>query len=571
MDPPLAVRLRWLLWAPVRREAKRHVRQWEDAVRRTPEVQARLLARLLAQAAETAFGRDFGLGRARTIADLRKALPVAGYERVEPYIRRVRQGETAALFPPGTRIHMFAMTSGTTGSPKYIPVTDALLRAYRMGWHVWGVRALLDDHLDAFGARILQIASRVDEEATPCGIPAGAMSGLTAQAQRRSIRWMYVMPPEACDAADTPTKYYLACRLGLVQRAVMPMTANPSTLLGLGRAMDERKEDLLRDLADGTLSPDLALGPAARRRIGRRLRPRRARARELDAAARRTGHLYPKDAWHLPLIGTWKGGTLGLYLREMPAYWGDAPVRDIGLIASEGRFSIPLRTEGHAGVLEVLGTFFEFVPEEEAGRPDAGALLAHEVEVGRRYFLVLTTPSGLFRYDLGDLVEVVDRVGPAPVIAFLNKGQHVSSLTGEKITEFQVVSAVNGCIERLNLAVRNYCLCPTWDAVPCYSLLVEACEVDPDGAGRLARAVDTALADLNMEYQTKRKSGRLGPVCVRTIPAGAWQAYDLKVIEARQGRVEQYKHKFLVNDVDFVQGFPAVGTYGPQEEGPRSP
>jgi len=570
MNSSLAIRLRRLVWAPVRFEAGRHVRQWDDAVRHTPETQSRLLAHLLARTADTAFGRDFGLARVRTIDDLRRAMPIAGYERVAPYVQRVRTGETTALFPAGTRLHMFAMTSGTTGSPKYIPVTDPLLRIYRMGWHVWGVRAL-DDHFDAFGSRILQIASRMDEEATPSGIPAGAMSGLTACAQRRAIQWMYVMPPEASCIDDTPTKYYLACRLGLAQRAVMPLTANPSTLLGLARAMDDRKEDLLRDLADGTLAADLPIDPQIRRRFSRRLKARPARARELDAIARRTGHLYPKDAWRLPLIGTWKGGTLSLYLRELPAYWGHAPVRDIGLIASEGRFSIPLQTDGHAGVLEVVGTFYEFLPEESAGHPNPDTLLAHEVEVGRRYFLILTTPSGLFRYDIGDLVEVVDRVGPAPVIAFLNKGGHISNLTGEKITEFQGVSAVNGAVDRLALDVRNYCLWPIWDAVPHYTLLVEAGDVAPDGAAHLARAVDTALADLNMEYRTKRHSGRLGPIDVRTIPDGAWQAYDRKVVEARRGRIEQYKHKFLANDVEFAKGFPVVAVYGSTEEGSPSP
>ena len=562
MRTPLGIRLRRLAWAPLRLQAKRQVPRWLACVRRTPEVQADLLRRLLEQSAETAFGRDFGLARARTIQDLRAAMPVAGYERAEPYIRRVAQGETEALFQRGTHIHMFALTSGTTATPKMIPVTDALLRDYRAGWQVWGVYAL-EDHYDAFGARLLQIASRMDEQTTPAGIPAGAMSGLTAHAQHPAVRWLYVMPPEACYADDTASKYYLASRLGLRHRRVMPITANPSTLLGLARAMDDRKEDLLRDLADGTLAGDVALDAARRRRLGRRLKASPQRARALEAVVRRTGHLYPKDAWEIPLIGTWKGGTLSLYLREMPEYWGDAPTRDIGLIASEGRFSVPLRTEGSAGVLEVTGAFYEFVPEEEADSPNPPALLAHETEVGRRYFLVLSTASGLFRYAIGDLVEVTEHLGPAPIIRFLNKGQHVSNLTGEKLTEFQVVSAANETVARLGLAVRNYCLCPTWDAVPYYSLLVEQGEVDADRAGRLASEVDAALAKLNMEYDTKRRSGRLGPVRVKTIPAGAWRAYDAQAIARRKARVEQYKHKFLAIDVDFDRRFEVCACFGP--------
>jgi hypothetical protein len=561
MKTPLGIRFRRLLWTPLRLQAKGQVRAWRRAVADTAQTQARLLARLLERTAGTDFGRDYGLDRARTIGDLRRAMPIAGYERAAPYVERVAGGQTTALFPAGTRIHMFAMTSGTTGEAKRIPITDAVLRLYREGWHIWGVHAL-DNHLDAYGAKILQITSRMDEQITPAGIPAGAMSGFTAQAQKRIVQRMYVVPPEGACAGDIATKYYLACRLGLLSRRVMPLTANPSTLLGLAKAMDARKEEMIRDVADGTLSADLALEPGHRRRIAERLRPARGRAREIQTAADAAGRLYPKDAWELPLIGTWKGGTLGLYLREMPAYWGDAPVRDIGLIASEGRFSVPLQTEGHEGILEATGTFFEFVPEAEADRPDPPALLAHEVEVGQRYFLVLTTPGGLWRYDLRDLVEVTGRLGQAPIIAFLNKGQHIANLTGEKLTEFQVVTATNAVLARLGLDVRNYCLCPTWDAVPHYSLLVEQDEVPASRAGELAKAVDLALQGLNMEYEAKRRSHRLRPVCVKTIPDGAWRDYDLRAIADRKGRVEQYKHKFLVGEVDFERRFTILASYG---------
>jgi hypothetical protein len=558
----LGIQLRRVLWTPLRLEAKLLRNRWLKAVRRADETQARLLTRILGQVAQSDFGRRHGLAGVRTIHDLRKALPIAGYERMAPFIERMKQGETEALLPRGTRIHMFAMTSGTTGLSKYIPVTDAVHRTYREGWHVWGVCAL-DDNLKAFGSKILQVASRMDEQTTPSGIPAGAMSGFTAYAQRGLIQRAYVLPPEASRAGDTATRYYLACRLGLRNHRVFPITANPSTLLGLAKAMDAEKESLLRDLADGTLRAGLALDADVRRRIELRLQPMPARARQLESLVKATGHLYPKDAWELPLIGTWKGGTLSLYLREMPLYWGDAPIRDIGLVASEGRFSVPLQTEGSAGVLEVTGTCFEFAAEEDIEKPDPPALLPHETEVGRNYFLILTTAGGLVRYDIRDLVKVVGHVGKAPVIEFLNKGSHVANLTGEKITEFQVITAVNFCLDRLGLPVRNYCLAPTWAEIPYYSLLVEEGDVPASRATEFAAAADEALQGLNIEYETKRKSRRLRSICVKTIPAGAWQAFDTKMIAARGGRIEQYKHKFLVNQVDFEREFEVRGSYQP--------
>ena len=56
---------------------------------------------------------------------------------------------------------------------------------------------------------------------------------------------------------------------------------------------------------------------------------------------------------------------MGAYLRQYPRYFGDLPVRDVGLIASEGRMTIPLADGTPAGVLDVTSHYFEFIPEEE--------------------------------------------------------------------------------------------------------------------------------------------------------------------------------------------------------------
>ena len=77
----------------------------------------------LARHADSQFGRDHFFGEIRTPADFRKRVPIGGYDRHEPYIDRVRQGDTNALFGRGTEVLMFAMTSGTTNRPKTIPVT----------------------------------------------------------------------------------------------------------------------------------------------------------------------------------------------------------------------------------------------------------------------------------------------------------------------------------------------------------------------------------------------------------------------------------------------------------------
>src|SRR5476649_2050032 len=109
---------------------RRRLAAFEAATLRPAQVQEELLRRILAHQAPTAFGTDHHFGTIHTLDDFRKIIPVRGYEYVEPYLKRVLKGETTALLAD-QKIHMFAMTSGTTASRKYIPVTDQYLADYR--------------------------------------------------------------------------------------------------------------------------------------------------------------------------------------------------------------------------------------------------------------------------------------------------------------------------------------------------------------------------------------------------------------------------------------------------------
>ena len=134
---------------------------------------------------------------------------------------------------------------------------------------------------------------------------------------------------------------------------------------------------------------------------------------------------------------------MGAYLRGYPEVFGDRPVRDVGLIASEGRMTIPIEDGTPAGVLDIRHHYFEFIPEDQADRDEPETVEATDLIEGRNYFILLTTAGGLYRYQIHDLVRCVGFHGQAPLIEFLNKGAHFSSLTGEKLSEFQVVAAVD--------------------------------------------------------------------------------------------------------------------------------
>ncbi len=509
--------------------------------------------------ADSALGRSLGLAGVRSYADFARRVPVLGYEDLRPYIERVKRGETGALFGGRQRVLMFSLTSGTTQEPKYIPVTRGVLRECRRGWNAWGLKAMLD-HGGSFLRRIVQVSSRMDEQHTEAGIPCGAITGLMAATQQRLVRKYYVAPLSLAYIEDAAAKYYTIMRLAIPADVAFIVTASPATQLALARGADRHRDQIIRDIHDGTLWAELPVPAAVRERIRPRLVAAPQVARRLEEIVRRSGALLPKDYWRLAFLGNWTGGTMGLYLREFPKYFGDTPVRDVGLVASEGRVTVPIEDRTPVGVLDVGGAFFEFIPRGEYGSARPVVLRSHELEPGGEYFVLLTNASGLYRYDLGDLVRVHGRYGEAPLLEFVSKGSHIASMAGEKLTEQQAVLAMKRTATELGILIDTFVLAPRWDEVPYYVLHVEPqAHWPPSVMDALAGTLDRELQAVNLEYASKRHTQRLGPVRLNALPAGFLGELDNRLRSRYRRGNEQYKHRYLYTAPDADAGFPGFG------------
>jgi hypothetical protein len=545
--------LRRMIGKVVAHSIRRQLRAFEDATHFPREWQAAVLQRILHRQAGTDFGRDHHFAAIQNTADFRHHVPVAPYEYVDPYIARVRKGDFRALLAEPT-VHMFALTSGTTATRKFIPVTQQYLDDYKRGWNLWGLKAY-KDHPATKLRPILQMSSDWQEFRTEAGIPSGSVSGLTASMQKRIIRWLYCVPACVGCIKDPAAKYYAALRLSIPRDLGMIITANPSSLVNLARAGDLDKEHLIRDLYDGTLSAHVDIPDAVRALLARTIRKRHpARARELEAIVRRTGTLYPRDYWaNEAIIGTWMGGSVGLYLRHFPRYFGDRFVRDIGLLASEGRMTIPLDDGTPSGVLDITTHYFEFMPESEAGSTKPLTVPAHEVQDGQTYYILPTTSYGLYRYHISDVVRVTGFHNRTPVVEFLSKGAHFANLTGEKLSEYHVAAAMKETLAALNLTLTTYSLAPCWhDETPYYGLYIEHTDLATREVGlRLAELLDRRLRDVNLEYDSKRQSLRLGPIRLQMLAGGSWEQWDRQRLEQTGGTLEQYKHPCLIADPKF--------------------
>src|SRR5262249_40836136 len=157
-----------------------------------------------------------------------------------------------------------------------------------------------------------------------------------------------------------------------------------------------------------------------------------------------------------------------------------------------------------------------------------------------------TTSGGLYRYNIHDVVRCVGYRSQAPLLEFLNKGKNFSSLTGEKLSEHQVVHAVEKSFAQLGIQAERFTVAPVINTGPGYVLLLESgqnCGRETELAGR----VQANLAILNEEYAAKCASGRLGRIAVQHVPAGTWQRLRAEKTDER-GNFEEYKHTYLTQD-----------------------
>jgi hypothetical protein len=548
----------------LRRELAAFLRSAEDC----RSAQKSALRRILTLNEDSCFSREHGLTGSLSPGEFRRRIPIGDFETIRRYVDRLKSGETTALLGPRNKLLMFCLSSGTTSESKFIPVTTEFLRDYKRGWQIWGIRAF-DAHPAVYTHDIVQLISDYDRFRTPAGIPCGNISGLVGAMQSPLVRLMYAIPHLVSKIPDAEAKAYATLRFAVANEHVgLVTTANPSTLIQLARLADREKDVLIRDIADGTISRRYPIDSGLRAALACKLRPLPKRAKALERIVMRTGQLQPCDFWPcLALAAIWTGGSAGAYLKTLRRHYGDVPIRDHGLSASEGRMTIPLEDDRSDGVLDVDSHYFEFIPENEIDSAHPTVLEAHQLEEGRNYFILLTTVSGLYRYDIRDVVRCTGFLGTTPRLEFLHKGAHIANLTGEKITESQVVAAVRHGVHRFQTEFSHFTVSPVWGEPPNYRLHVEEQELaEVHNPQELIEYIDASLQSLNCEYEEKRKTSRLAPLEWCAIPPGTWRQFSRQRQSRFGGSAEQYKHPCLVPDLQFSQRLqtefaaPAIGT-----------
>jgi sterol desaturase/sphingolipid hydroxylase (fatty acid hydroxylase superfamily) len=519
--------LRWTAWQPL-----------AAAARRPREAQLRLLRRILRENRDTEFGLEHGFASIQTYDEYRRRVPVQTYESLRPHVdAQERTGRRCLTAEPPV---LYAETSGTTGAPKHLPLTRTALALQQRSQRLF---AYLQHRAvpEAYAGRLLAIVSPAVEGCLPGGHPFGSASGHLYASMPRLLRQKYVVPPEVFAIEDYSLRYLLILRLALGERDITAMgAANPSTFLHLLTILKAHRADLLRDLGREGFGRAAELPPAARRAIASRLACPPARLEELRALLASEPSSFAGLWPRLRLVTTWTGGSCGIAIARLRTVLpAGAEIVELGYLASELRGTVTLDAPRGLGLPTLRETFFEFV---EAGRWEEGDppfLTLDQLEVGRDYHVCVTTVAGLYRYFMNDIVRVTGRFRATPTLAFLQKGKGVTSITGEKLYESQVIAAVRAAEQELGASSPFFLLLADVEGAR-YRLVMETDRTFSPDPRAFAARVDGLLGESNVEYRQKRASGRLAPLVMASMRegfAGAFKAWCV----ARGQREGQFK------------------------------
>lgn len=455
------------------------------------------LAQLLRSLAPTQFGRDHGLEPGLPYDRFRARVEPRSYEGFAPYIERMKQG-TPDVLHPGRCTH-FAVSSGTTAGPsKWLPVNAAMLAHFRdTGLDSLFFHALRVGGGSVFGGRHLFLGGSTGLVPVPGVTPpvyAGDLSGITAL----NLPWwaehqLYEPGREIARLENWPEKV----------RAIAERTWNRNITLVAGIP------SWLLVLAD-------ALRDTARRRTGRRP----------DSLS---------EIWPNLECLIHGGVPVDPFTEELRRAYGPAVRRHEVYPASEGFIAAQDNESGGLRLMADHGIFYEFVPfsdydENDPVRTAARAVPLAGVRPGVDYVLMMTTPAGLVRYVIGDLVRFVS-VEP-PRLVYVGRTKLQLSAFGEHVIEKEITDALTTVCRVHGVQLENFHVAPLFPvaatrAVGRHEWWVEFRGAPPAATEmeRFSAALDRELAARNDDYAAKRAGRGLDLPLVRVVPSGGFERW----------------------------------------------
>ncbi|GMO27240.1 MAG: GH3 auxin-responsive promoter family protein [Termitinemataceae bacterium] len=477
-----------------------------------------------------------------------KYVHINDYEDLKPYIERHKHGEADVLFTGKPK--MYATTSGTTAEPKWIPVTERYYQdAYKQMNQIW-YHAMTVSKPHVWDGPTLTIVGKAVEGAAPDGTLYGSISGVMRRDIPKFMYPVHTSPAEVFEIKDYKARYYALMRMGIERDTHNLVTANPSTLIEMQSNANEFYDEYVEDIERGTISNKVDIPENIRVEMLKMIKPNPVRAQELRDLKTKYGNVLPKHYWpNLQIVNCWLCGNTNVYYQKIKdSFPKNCVFHEFSYVSSECKSGVVLESNTKETILFGHKVFFEFIHESELTSSNPRIYQLDEIKLGERYNILVTTSSGLYRYNMSDLVEVNGFYNQFPKISFVQKVNGIVSLTGEKLAERQFINAVKETEQETGKELRFFVGFADLDKST-YRFYYEFANQNTsvEEAKSLTNIIDKKLMKFNAEYGDKRSSDRVKNPITHLLIEDSFEKFKARCIDLGY-RDGQFKLNLLMQD-----------------------
>ena len=437
---------------------KKRFHQIELFLKYPIDVQNELLEHLLHTAKNTEIGKQYDFASISTYREFAERVPVTSYEDNHLQIERARKGESNIFWP--TPIKWFAKSSGTTNSKsKFIPVSSASLEHCHYAASKDLLCMYLNNNPDAnlFLGKSLRLGGSKElykENATVYG-------DLSAILIDNMPFW--------AEYSSTPNN-----EVSLMADWELKMQA----------IVDQTIQENVTSLA-GVPSWMLVL---------------------LNNVLESTGKSNLFEIWPNLEVYFHGGVNFDPYIEQYNAILPKDNFRYYEIYnASEGFFAIQDRNANKELLLMLdYGIFYEFIPMDTYGSASQRVIPLEQVQLAKNYAIVITTNAGLWRYKIGDTVRFTS-ISPFR-IKVTGRTKHHINVFGEELIIENAETALKQASKHTQCEILDYTAAPIFmegREKGAHEWIIEF-KTPPKDLSLFTKSLDSALMDLNSDYQAKR-------------------------------------------------------------------
>ena len=439
------------------------------------QAQSKTFEYLINNGQKTLFGQQYFLKEIRSYEEFKQSIPVSDYEKFKIYIDRIIKGESDVIWP-GKPIY-FSKTSGTTSGIKNIPIFRNAIKT-----HINSARDSILQYILNSGDTNFIKGKQMFIQGSPVlktkkGIKVGRLSGIVAH----------------------HGPFYLRS------------SRMPSWDVNCIDDWEEKINAIVEETINQNMTLISGIPPWVKMYF----------EKIIEKSGQKVANVFKN--FSLFIYG-------GVSFKPYKKIFDELIGRNVNSIelypASEGFFAYQDQLDNDSMLLLLNNhIFYEFIETHDLLVGNNNYIPLSDVKVGKNYALIISTSSGLWRYNIGDTIRFTE-LNPYRIIV-TGRIKHFISAFGEHVIANEVETAIIEASSKLKSRIREFTVAPQVSpefGLPYHEWFIEFDQIN-DNLEEIESLIDKIMQRQNIYYNDLIQGKILSPLRITKIKKGGFNSY----------------------------------------------